>query len=144
MKTFILYVVLAFLYVTPSWSAPETASLSESSVRSPADPRAAISLERTAGLYVGQGHPAMAVPLLEKALLIREQTLGSDNLSVAATLARLGVAYAALGDQRQAEAALKRALAIREKILGSEHPAVKAVISELEKLPQDPAVAQAR
>lgn len=136
MKTFILYVVLALLLVAPSWSAPETASLS--------DPRTAINLERTAGLYVGQGHPALAVPLLEKALLIREQTLGPESLSVAATLAHLGVAYAALGDRSLAESALKRALTIREKILGRGHPAVKAVMNELDKLPSQSAVVHAR
>ena len=70
------------------------------------------------------GKPGEAVPLIERALQIREKALGPDRPEVAECLDRLGNMHLALGNYTQAEPLLERALRIRESALGKSHPDV--------------------
>jgi CHAT domain-containing protein/Tfp pilus assembly protein PilF len=72
-----------------------------------------------------------ALPIIERALEIRERVLGPDHPDLAACLNSLGILYKNKGDLVKAEALYQRALAIREKTMGSEHPGVAAVLNNL-------------
>jgi CHAT domain-containing protein/Tfp pilus assembly protein PilF len=65
-----------------------------------------------------------ARPLGERALQIREKTLGSDHPDVAQSSNNLGHLCYLKAEYARSEAYLQRALAIREKVLGPEHPQV--------------------
>ena len=69
-----------------------------------------------------EGKYTEALPLAERALVIREKALGSQHLDVAQSLNTIAELYREKGDYVQAEPLYKRALAIREKALGAEHP----------------------
>ena len=71
-----------------------------------------------------QGQYAKAEPLYERALVIREKTLGMEHPNVAACLNNLAELYRAQGRYGTAEPLYQRALAIWEKALGPEHPHV--------------------
>ena len=107
-------------------------AVAESGVEPPH--QSAIKLERTGVMYYDVGHPALAEPLLEEALTLREHSVGMDHLTVATTLTHLGSVYHALGKDDKAKMCWQRALTIREKVLGSSHPAVNAIQSELHLL----------
>ena len=62
-----------------------------------------------------------AEPLLQQALQIREQALGSDHSDVASPLHGLANLYSEQGKYAQAEALYLRALQIREQTLGPQH-----------------------
>ncbi len=62
-----------------------------------------------------------AEPLLERALAICEQQLGSLHLNTARSLSNLAELYRNQGKYEQAEPLYRRALAIREQQLGSLH-----------------------
>jgi CHAT domain-containing protein/Tfp pilus assembly protein PilF len=62
-----------------------------------------------------------ALPLAERALAIREKTLGAEPLDTAESLNNLAVLYHSKGDYAKAETLYVRALAIDEKVLGVEH-----------------------
>ncbi len=61
---------------------------------------------------------------LERALHLREQSLGPDHLNVALPLYTLAVLYGRQGKSAEAESLYKRALPIWEQSLGPEHPQV--------------------
>jgi Tetratricopeptide repeat len=65
-----------------------------------------------------------ARPILERALTIREATLGRDDLIVAECLTALGNVLRELGELGAAIEAHKRALAIREVKLDHDHPGI--------------------
>ena len=67
----------------------------------------------------------------ERALAIREQTLGLDHRSVADSLHALAVLYDNKSDYAKAEPLNLRALAIREKTLGPDHPDVAKTLNNL-------------
>ncbi|WP_447980148.1 tetratricopeptide repeat protein [Candidatus Nitrospira bockiana] len=98
------------------------------------DPRTAIQLERTAVFYFESGNAVLAQPLFERALRIREQTLGPEGLALAGTLLHLGEVYRSLGKDDLARAAFQRAWDIRAKVWGADHPAVVAIQQELDAL----------
>jgi len=80
---------------------------------------------------------AQARPLKERALSIREQTLGPEHRDVAKSLNALALL---LWDQRDLEAARplqERALAIREKVLGAEHADTAMSLNNLALLLED-------
>ncbi|HNG94776.1 MAG TPA: CHAT domain-containing protein, partial [Acidobacteriota bacterium] len=79
---------------------------------------------------------AQAERLFIRAVAIGEQTLGSENLSVAANLFNLGLIYKETGAFAQAEPLFRRALAIREKQLGPENPRVAKDLNSLAELYQ--------
>lgn len=72
-----------------------------------------------------------ALPLIERALAIREKVLGPDHPAVADSLHALAVLYDNKGDYAKAEPHNLRALAIREKALGPDHPEVAKTLNNL-------------
>jgi CHAT domain-containing protein len=78
-----------------------------------------------------QGRSKEAVPLAERALAIREEVLGPENLDVAYSLNNLAALYQDTGDYARAEPLFQRALAIREKALGPEHQLVALSFNNL-------------
>jgi tetratricopeptide (TPR) repeat protein len=82
----------------------------------------------------GQGRYDEALPLAERALAIRERTLGPDHPDIAQFLNYLAVLRWAGGDYARAEPLYQRALAIREKALGPDHPDVADVLNNLAML----------
>ncbi len=86
------------------------------------DPRLAVTLNNLGLLYEVQKKYAEAEPLLQRALAIREKSLGPEHLDVAKSLSNLGAIYRAQGRYPEAEPLLRRALTIGEKVLGPEHP----------------------
>jgi CHAT domain-containing protein/Tfp pilus assembly protein PilF len=74
------------------------------------------------------------LPLVARALEIRERVLGPEHQDVAQTLNNLAVLYGDRGDYAKAELIYQRALAISEKTLGPEHPDVAATLTNLAAL----------
>lgn len=64
------------------------------------------------------GRSEEAVPALEKALKLHEETCGEDHPDTADVLGELGPIYRAKGDQERAQDCLRRALRIHERHLG--------------------------
>ena len=79
------------------------------------------SLNNLAGLYRDQGKYAEAEPLFQRALAIRERTLGPEHPEAARSLQNLAVLYNDQGKYAEAEPLYQRSLAILEKALGPEH-----------------------
>jgi len=72
-----------------------------------------------------------ALPVAERALEIREKTLGPDEPPVAESLHALAVLYEDTGNYAKAEPLFRRALGIREKALGPDHPDVAESLNGL-------------
>lgn len=84
------------------------------------------------GWYLGErGHYAQAEPLLQRALTIREQVLGSEHLDTAAIFDRLAWLYTVEGKYEQSEALYQRALAMKELALGHAHPDIVVTLNSL-------------
>jgi tetratricopeptide (TPR) repeat protein len=79
----------------------------------------------------GEMRQAAALPLAERALALRERTLGGDDLAVADVLTLLGYLYDEVGDYRRGVEAFERALAIRQRRLAADDPALSTNISDL-------------
>src|SRR5262245_33150673 len=72
-----------------------------------------------------------ALPLVERALEIRERLLGSEHRDVAAAINSLAGIYTDKGDYVKAEPLYERALTIREKALGKDHPGAAESLHDL-------------
>jgi CHAT domain-containing protein/tetratricopeptide (TPR) repeat protein len=72
--------------------------------------------------------------LFERALTIKEKTLGPDHTSVALTLTSLANVHKSMGERASARPLYERALAIREKALGPAHPDVADTLDRLGEL----------
>ncbi|MEO0455983.1 MAG: tetratricopeptide repeat protein [Cyanobacteria bacterium P01_A01_bin.114] len=81
-----------------------------------------------------QGQYAEAEPLYQRALQIREQSLGSAHLTVATSLNALAELYHDRGNYTEAEPLYQRALQIREQSLGASHPSVGVSLNNLAEL----------
>jgi CHAT domain-containing protein/lipopolysaccharide biosynthesis regulator YciM len=81
-----------------------------------------------------QGQYTAAIPLVERALAIREKVLGKEHPDVAASLNNLAGLYKDIGNYSQAEPLYQRSLAIWEKVLGKEHPLVATSLNNLATL----------
>ncbi len=68
-----------------------------------------------------KGQYDQAIPLAERALALREKTLGAEHPDTANSLDALAMIYRNKGDYAHAEPLYRRALAIREKTLGAGH-----------------------
>ena len=77
------------------------------------------------------GKYAEALPLMERALEVREKTLAREDPLVADALQALGNIYRNKADYDKADPLFRRALAIREKVLGEEHPDAAASLNSL-------------
>ena len=92
----------------------------------------AARLLHVVGLYLRErGQYAQAEPLLERALALREQVLGSEHPDTASTLNTLAELYMLHGKYQQAEQLLQPALASFEHVLGPEHPEVAHALNTL-------------
>ena len=80
------------------------------------------------------GDYGRAVPLLARALAIREKVLGPEHLSVAESLRTLAELHRLMGDCGHATPLAERALAICEKKLGPEHPGIAVSLETLASL----------
>ena len=89
------------------------------------------ALNQQAIVYQEMGRNDEALARHERALALREKTLGAEHLLVANSLNNLGVVFGAMGQNEQARAAYERALALRRKILGPNHPLVGQSYSNL-------------
>jgi tetratricopeptide (TPR) repeat protein/transcriptional regulator with XRE-family HTH domain len=87
------------------------------------EPRALGWLLDRAGRYLWLGGEfAAARPLLERALRVRERSLGPDHLDTAESLHGLAGLLGNRGELEAARALVERALAVRERELGADHP----------------------
>jgi tetratricopeptide (TPR) repeat protein len=99
-----------------------------------ADVLAARLLMQTGRLLDIQGEYAAARPLLERALAIRERSLGPDHPDTATSLNNLALCLQAQGAYAEARPLLERALAIRERSLGPDHPDTRIIRKNLTDL----------
>jgi hypothetical protein len=81
-----------------------------------------------------QGRYSEAVPLMKRALAIREKFVGPDNPNVRDYLSNLATIYDHQDNFAEAEQLMKRVIAITEKALGPDHPDVGAYLSDLATL----------
>jgi tetratricopeptide (TPR) repeat protein/nucleoside phosphorylase len=92
----------------------------------------AASILNRAGLYLDdQALYAIAEPLYQRALAIREQQLGATHPQTATSLNNLAILYKNQGKYEEAEPLLKRALAVREEQLGVSHPSTAISLNNL-------------
>jgi nephrocystin-3 len=80
------------------------------------------------------GYFSAAIPLLRRALSIREKVLGKEHPSTASSLNNFAELLRAKGDYDHAEPLYQRALSIREKVLGKEHPDTASSLNNLAAL----------
>jgi tetratricopeptide (TPR) repeat protein len=77
------------------------------------------------------GQHALAENLFQEAVSIRQQTLGTDHLEVAASLSKLGAAQTALRKFDEAFENLRTALAIARRTVGEQHKTVAQMLCHL-------------
>ncbi len=82
-------------------------------------------------VYRGLGLLRDAEPWLERAVVVRNQSLGDAHLDTADSLQELAAVETTLGAYKDAERHLQRALAIRREAVGLEHAAVAETLSRL-------------
>jgi tetratricopeptide (TPR) repeat protein len=86
----------------------------------------------TAGIIASRaGHYREAEQLLQRALTIRERTLGPNDRAVGESLSDLASLYRVEGRFAEAEPLLSRALTIRETTFGRDHPDVGESLNDL-------------
>jgi CHAT domain-containing protein/Tfp pilus assembly protein PilF len=78
-----------------------------------------------------------ALPLIERALKIREGVLGPNHRDVSAALFSSAIIYSLKGEYAKSEPLFQRALAIRERTLEPEHPDVATALNGLANLYSD-------
>src|SRR5712664_1632016 len=88
-------------------------------------------LNREAATIRSSGKFSEAVPLVQRALAIREKILGPEHPDVAASLDNMAGLYRDQGKYAEAEVLYRRALAIGEKAGGPWHPNVAASVNNL-------------
>ncbi|MEO8955431.1 MAG: helix-turn-helix transcriptional regulator, partial [Ktedonobacteraceae bacterium] len=100
-------------------------------------PEAARLLDQL-GLYLKElAQYQQAEPLLQRALAIREHTLGTEHPSTATSFDNLAELYHEQGQYLRAAPLYQRALAIREGVLGAEHPSTATSLNNLARLFHD-------
>jgi eukaryotic-like serine/threonine-protein kinase len=87
------------------------------------DPRTKGHLAWIIGVsFRGAGVPKQAVPLLEQAVALKKDALGSEHLETLQAMNSLAVAYSDLGQSGQAEELHAEVLEIKRRVLGPEDP----------------------
>ncbi|MFL5349328.1 MAG: CHAT domain-containing tetratricopeptide repeat protein [Hyalangium sp.] len=109
-------------------------ALAEEVLDGSGDPAVANALDLLGILHCIQGEPALAEPLHQRALAIREEVLGKNDPDVASSLNNLANLYYAQASYARAEPLYLRALSIREEVLGPKHPDVAASLNNLANL----------
>ncbi|HEY9853184.1 MAG TPA: tetratricopeptide repeat protein [Leptolyngbyaceae cyanobacterium] len=77
-------------------------------------------IQQASQLYK-QGRYAQAIPIVERALAMQENVLGSEHPDFALSLIALGELHLKMGNQTQAEALFRRSQATRLYTLGSQY-----------------------
>ncbi|CAM9588227.1 unnamed protein product, partial [Laminaria digitata] len=85
-------------------------------------------------LPVAQGNYAVAGPLFERSLTIREKALGPEHPDVATSLNNLAGLLQTQDNYAEAGPLFERSLTIREKALSPEHPDVATSLNNLVEL----------
>ena len=85
-------------------------------------------------MYLDQGLPARALPLLERALAIREKGLGPQHRDVARTLVDLATTLMQMGQSARAQQLATRALRIWERLDAPDAPDYATVLALYAKL----------
>jgi tetratricopeptide (TPR) repeat protein len=92
------------------------------------------SLNEESNRLYREGRYAEAIPLVERALYLREKNLGPEHPDTGTSLNNLALLYDEIGAYRKAELLLQRALAIAEKIFGPDHRDTATCIANLAAL----------
>jgi tetratricopeptide (TPR) repeat protein len=130
-RTVIAFVILVIVVaVSVGGEASPPAEIAEAS--NPDETAAALT-ERAAA-HISKGEYQKALPLLQRALEIREKELGPEHPATATSLNNLAMLYDAMGNYQKALPLLQRALKIREKQLGPEHPDTAISLNNLAAL----------
>ncbi len=103
-------------------------------LRGPDHPDVASELLVLGRLLHGSGDYDEAVLAYERALIIREESLGPEDLEVAQCLNNLSLSLMRLGKLKLARPLLERSLTIREKALGPDHLHVGLSLNNLASL----------
>ncbi len=93
-------------------------------------------LNRIATYFWARAEYEAAKPLHERALKVREQTLGRDHPDTAISLNNLAVLLQDSGDLEGAQTLCERALNIRQRVLGANHPDTATSLNNLGRLRQ--------
>jgi tetratricopeptide (TPR) repeat protein len=93
--------------------------------------RAAKLADSRGGIHQARGDLDAAIAEHERALKIRQQTLGADHPGLSVSLVNLGSAYSTRGENDRALGYLQRALAIDEAAIGPDHPDLARVLINL-------------
>ena len=105
--------------------APDLMLAMESAVECADDDRArSDALNEQAIALQAMGREEEARVRHERALTLREKTLGPEHLLVANSRNNLGVVLGALGRHEEARSEYERALGVRREVLGPDHPLV--------------------
>jgi len=91
----------------------------------------AIALDKLAQVYFKQGEYSKALPLVEQALQLREQTVGRQHPDTATSLNNLAYCYHAQGEYDKALPLYEQALQIRKQVLGQQHPSYATSLNNL-------------
>jgi tetratricopeptide (TPR) repeat protein len=91
-------------------------------------------LNSLAALHQVLGNYAVALPLYQRSLRIREDILGPEHPDTATSLNNLAWLHQDQGQYAVAEALCRRALAIRERVLGPDHPDTASTLNNLAAL----------
>jgi tetratricopeptide (TPR) repeat protein len=94
-------------------------------------PEAARVLTQVGWYMREHAHFTQAEPLLKRALMLSETTLGAEHPATATVLHNLADLYKAQGKYEQVEPLYLRALAIREQTLDPEHPSIASTLNNL-------------
>jgi tetratricopeptide (TPR) repeat protein len=100
-----------------------------------AAPDTALSLNNLGGLLRAMGDLAGARPYYERALAIREKSLGPDHPDTATSYWWWGIILREEGRLQEAQEYFRRAWQIYERVLGPDHPSTKGVRSYLDPNP---------
>jgi CHAT domain-containing protein/Tfp pilus assembly protein PilF len=98
------------------------------------DAATADTLNTLALIYMGLRDYSEAQGLQERALRIREQSLGLDHPITAESVLNLGAVAWATGQYEEAEELMQRALRIREQALPPDHPRLASTLNNLAEL----------
>jgi len=91
----------------------------------------AIALDKLAQAYLRQGEYSKALPLVEQALQLRQQTLGRQHPDTATSLNNLAYLYHLQGKYDKALPLYEQALQIRKQVLGQQHPSYATSLNNL-------------
>ena len=115
-------------------------------VGGPNHPFVAIALSELAAVYLEQGLQSRALPLLNRALAIREKALGPQHRDVARTLVDLATTLMQTGQVARAQPLATRALRIWERLEAPDAPeyaTILALYGNLQATRGDPSAARA-